>query len=143
MYDPTIGRFFFEDTTGIADVHFYRLRAIDSAGNQSGYTTAKQAGPPTPPLCVVFGTVVDANGQPNTDVQVLATIVSTKDTKDGQIVDEFGVTGKQIEAFTDDAGFFEIPLMQGANVCLDIPKIELKREICVPDKASVDFQELL
>jgi len=143
VYDPILGRFFYEDPTGVASTHYYRLRAIDSASNLSGYTTAKQAGPPTPPICVVFGTVVNADGQPNTNVQVKATIVSTKDTKDGQIVGAHGVTSEQIETFTDDAGFFEITLLQGANVILNIPPIELEQEVCVPALASVDFQALL
>lgn len=143
VYDVTNRVFFYLDTTGLQNFHFYRIRAVDDASNKSAYSTPKQVGPPEPPLCVVFGVVIDADGTPNTDVSVKGTIVSTKDTKDGQIVDSFGITNKAIEAFTDDNGFFEISLLQGASVILNIPTIELNREIAVPAQATVDFQDLL
>jgi len=143
VYDTSIGRFFYDDATGIAASHYYRMRAIDSSGNQSGWTTTKQAGAPTPPLCTVFGTVVNPDGSPNSDVQVRATIESTKSTKDGQTVGTLGVTGKRIEVFTDDAGFFEVQLLQGASVVLSIPDIELEKTITVPALASADFNTLI
>jgi len=98
VYDVTNRVFFYLDTTGLQNFHFYRIRAVDDASNKSAYSTPKQVGPPEPPLCVVFGVVIDADGTPNTDVSVKGTIVSTKDTKDGQIVDSFGITNKAIEA---------------------------------------------
>lgn len=143
VYDSATGRFYYEDATGIADTHYYRIRAIDSATNQSAWTSAKQAGPPSPPVCTLFGTVVDADGSPNTNVVIRVTITSAKATKDGQLVGNLGVTSNQIEAFTDDAGFFEVTILQGACVNLEIPSIELEQEVTVPAQASVDFQELL
>ena len=135
--------FFFDDATGVANLHFYRLRAVDSAGNKSAFTAPKQVGPPDPAICVVFGTIVNPDGTPNTDIEIKATVVSEKDSKDGQIVGGLGVTGKQVEAFTDDNGFFEIPLIQGSMVNLSIPKIELEREVQIPAKEVIDFNELL
>jgi len=143
VYDSATGRFFYSDATGVAVTHYYRIRAIDAAGNYSAYTTIKQPSSPTPAVCVVFGTVVNADGTPNTDVCVLGEVVSTKDSKDGQLVDEYGVTGDQVETFTNDEGFFELALLQGSTMILSIPKIDLKREICVPTSISVNFQTLI
>lgn len=143
VYDSVNNVFFYEDPTGVANTHYYRMRAVDSALNTSAYSAPRQVGPPDPALCVVFGTVVDADGTPNTNVQVRATILSAEDTKDGQLVGNLGVTATQIEAFTDDNGFFEITLLQGAKVMLAIPKIELDAEITVPSQEAVDFKELI
>ena len=144
VFDSVNNVFFYDDATGVANTHFYRLRALDTALNASAYTTPKQVGPPSPGLCSVFGTIVDLDGNPNTDIQVVAEIVSEDETKDGQIVDTFGVTSNKIECFTDDNGFFEITLMQGAAVILDIPTIDLRKEIAIPtDKTVVDFRDLI
>lgn len=143
VYDSTEGVFFYLDSTGVANQDFYRIRAVDTGGNKSSYSTPKQVGPPNPDICVVYGTIVDADGNPNTDVQVRATIISTEESQDGQIVGQFGVTNNPIVETTDDNGFFELLLIQGAEVTLHIPVINLRRVVTIPAQATADFQSLL
>lgn len=142
VYDASIGRFYWEDAAGLT-TDWYKIRAVDIASNYSAFTVAKQGGPPTPPICVLFGTVLDVNGDPNTNVQVQIRIQSTKEGKEGQFVDSDGVTSDFLEVFTDDAGFWEADVMQGATVDVIIPKINLDVEIEVPAAASADITTLI
>jgi len=142
VFDTSIGRFYWEDPTGTA-VHWYKIRAFDGAGNLSAFTVSKQAGPPLPSICVLHGTVLMANGDPETEAQVQVFIDNVKKTKEGQFVGTDGVTSVPVEAFTDDNGYWEIDVIREAVVHIVIPKINLDAEITVPDSASAEITTLL
>ena len=143
VYDATIGRFFYEDATGTGD-DWYKIRAEDSSGNFSSFTVSKQAGPPTPPICVLFGTVLTPNGVPVTDAQVQIYIENRESTKDGQFVNSYGIrTNPPLEVFTDDAGFWEADVIREAIVRVVIPPINLDTEVQIPDAASAEITTLL
>lgn len=142
VYDATIGRFYWIDTTGLV-TDYYKIKAFDTVGNPSSFTVPKQAGPPTPPICVLFGTVLDLDGEPQTEAQIQIKIKDTKQGKDGQFVTVYGVTSAEVEVFTDDAGFWEANIMQGATVRVIIPKINLDVELTVPAQASAEITTLI
>ena len=142
VYDPNIGRFYWEDPTGLT-TYWYKIRAVDSADNLSGFTVAKQAGPPLPAVCVLFGTVLKANGEAETEAQIQIYIRSTEKTKEGQFVDSYGVTNDPVEVFTDDNGFWEVEIIRNAAIRVIIPRINLDVELTVPDAASAEITSLI
>lgn len=142
VYDAGIGRFFWEDPTGTTS-HWYKIRAADSSLNLSAFSVSKQSGAPLPPICVLFGTVLMADGVPETEAQVQVYVEDRRKTKDGQFVGALGVTSEPIEVFTDDNGFWEAEIIRGALVRVVIPKINLDVELTVPDAASAEITTLL
>jgi hypothetical protein len=142
IFDTSTGRFFWEDPTGTT-THWYKIRAVDTTANLSAFTVSKQAGPPLPPICVLFGTVLQMDGEPETEAQVQIFIQDTKKTKEGQFVSTDGVTSAPVEVFTDDNGFWEADIIRQAVVRVVIPKINLDIEVTVPDAASAEITTLL
>lgn len=142
VYDAGIGRFFYEDATG-TETDWYKIRAEDSSGNFSAFTVSKQAGPPTPPICVLFGTVLLPDGTPVTDAQVQIYIQNRESEKDGQFVDTYGIKSTPIEVFTDDSGFWEADIIRESTVRVVIPPINLDTEIIIPNASSAEITTLL
>lgn len=93
--------------------------------------------------CTITGTLMRADATPLVGQQIVATIRSTQDDQGGQVIGTAGVTSDQIEAFTNIAGKFEIDLLQGGVFLLEIPAINLRKQIAVPVLATVDFIELI
>lgn len=91
----------------------------------------------------VTGIICKADGSIVVGAQVKATIKSTQQDQGGQVAGTTGVTSTQIEAFTGDDGTFAIDLVGGATVLLEIPAINLRKEIVVPDDGTVDFITLI
>lgn len=96
-----------------------------------------------PEICTVTGTICKADGTPVAGVQVKATIKSTQQDQGGQIASGSGVTSAPIEAFTDDDGLFGIDLVQGGVYVLEIPSINLRKQIVVPVEVTVPFTGLI
>lgn len=142
VYDSSIGRFYWEDPTGTT-THWYKVRAVDTSGNLSAFTVAKQAGPALPPVCVLFGSVLKTDGSPETEAQVQIFIDNTQKNKEGQFIGSDGITSPPVETFTDDNGFWEINIIRNAVVRVVIPKINLDAEVTIPDAASADIHTLL
>ena len=142
VFDAGVGRFFYDDATGTVD-DWYKIRAEDSSGNFSSFTVSKQAGPPVPSICVLFGTVLLPDGTPVTDAQVQVFIQNREAEKDGQFVNSYGVKSSPIEVFTDDAGFWEVDIIRESTVRVVIPPINLDTEVIVPDAASAEITTLL
>lgn len=142
VYDTARGVFFYLDATGLT-TDWYKVRAKDAAGNFSGFTVAKQGSPVTPALCTIYGTILNNDGTPDIEAQVLLVIKSTEQTKAGQFVSTDGVTSTQIEVFTDDTGYWEADVLQGAIIDIDIPRINLKTDITIPAAPSAEITTLL
>jgi hypothetical protein len=94
-------------------------------------------------LATITGTICKADGTVVAGAQIKATIKSTEDDMGGQVASGVGITSDQIEAFSEDDGTFAIDLVAGATVLLDIPDINLRKEIVVPASGSTDFTELV
>lgn len=94
-------------------------------------------------ICTVTGTLCRLDETPLVHQQVTARIVSTEQDQGGQVVSALGVSSEPIEAFTDEDGDFEIDLVRGATVVLEIPAINLRKTILIPDEVEVDFITLI
>lgn len=98
-----------------------------------------------PPICTIRGTLIRADGVPVAGQHVLATIRSTLVDQGGQVAGTppMGITSETIEAYTDALGAFRIDLLQNAVFEIEIPAINLRKEILVPELSDVDFIELI
>ena len=96
-----------------------------------------------PTICTVTGTICKADGSVLPSAQVTGTIKSTQQDQGGQVADGVGVGSEEIEAFTGDDGAFAIDLIQGATIVLEIPAINLRKEILIPAETTVDFTTLI
>lgn len=97
-----------------------------------------------PPVCTVSGSIYMLDGNPvPSGTQISATVKSTQSDQGGQLAGGVGVSSAAIEAFTDDTGVFAIDLIQGSIVLLEIPAINLRKEIAVPAAGSADFATLI
>jgi hypothetical protein len=94
-------------------------------------------------IATVTGIICKADGSIVVGAHVKATIKSTQQDKGGQVASSAGITSDQVEAFTDDTGAFGIDLVAGSTVLLEIPDINLRKEILVPANGSVDFTTLI
>jgi hypothetical protein len=94
-------------------------------------------------ICTVTGTICKADETPLANQLVKATIKSTQQDQGGQVAGTKGVVSDPIEAFSEDDGSFGIDLIQGATVLLEIPTINLRKEILVPAQVTVDFTTLI
>lgn len=95
------------------------------------------------PICTVTGTLTKLDETPISGQQVYATIKSTEQDQGGQTAGATGVSSDTIEAFTGDDGVFAVDVLQGAIVLLEIPAINLRKEIEIPAEATIDFTALI
>lgn len=91
----------------------------------------------------VTGTICNADGSIPEGEVVRATVRSTEQDQGGQVGSGTGITSDPIEAHTDETGAFSICLVAGATVLLEIPGINLRKEILVPSTGPVDFTTLV
>ena len=94
-------------------------------------------------FCQITGTICGVDGAPKAGAQVRGSIKSTQADQGGQIADGAGITSEVISAITQDDGTFSLQALQGATLFLEIPDINLKKEILVPAATTVDFATLI
>jgi len=89
-------------------------------------------------LCSVTGTIFTANGKRAQNVLVRATVIPVKTDNLGRGYQNVEV----IQAYTDQLGQFEMPLVRLLNVRFEIPDIGLDKKVWIPDLPSVLFTAL-
>ena len=94
-------------------------------------------------ICNVTGVICGVDGSAKEGLQVRATIKSTQIDQGGQVAGGAGVTSEVVSAITQTDGTFSIALVQGASVVIEIPDINLRKEILVPLVATADFATLI
>lgn len=94
-------------------------------------------------FCQITGTICGIDGTPLVGGQVRATVKSTADDQGGQIADGAGITSTKVSAITQEDGTFTLQALQGATIFLEIPDINLKKEVLVPALTTVDFTTLI
>jgi hypothetical protein len=94
-------------------------------------------------VCQVTGTICGVDGSAKAGLQVRASVKDTQSDQGGQLAAGAGITSEIVSALTQDDGTFSIQLIQGATVDLEIPEINLKKEILVPAEVTVDFSTLI
>lgn len=94
-------------------------------------------------VCNITGTICGVDGSAKAGIQVRATIKSTELDQGGQVASGAGVTSEIVSAITQEDGTFSIEIVQGATIDLDIPDINLKKEVIVPTELTADFVSLI
>jgi hypothetical protein len=130
VYLPETNQFFFDDVGGL-DTDYYKVRATDGV-NFSPFSAARRPDPVRPPTCIVYGKLLDLDGVPMEGVEILFHVVTTEKFKSGQFVGNTEVNAAETPAFADADGDWEIELMQGADVQINIPASNLVKRFIVP-----------
>lgn len=95
------------------------------------------------PTCLISGILKRVDETPMPDQVVQATIQSRSDDQGGQLVGVAGIVSDPVEAYSDLDGTFEINLLQGAIVLLEIPSICLSKLVLVPTVATAKLEDLI
>jgi hypothetical protein len=98
---------------------------------------------PAGPVCQVTGTICGIDGSAKAGAQVRATVLLTQADQGGQVAGGAGVTSETVSAITADDGTFTIQLLQGATVELEIPDINLRKDVVIPASSTADFVDLV
>lgn len=88
-----------------------------------------------PTLCLVYGTLVDIEGNPIAGKSVKAVY-----KREPSRYDRVGTITRQVE--TDDNGFFAIPLLREVDAVLMIPDLEYSELLKVPDATAAEFRSI-
>ena len=94
------------------------------------------------PVCQVSGTICGIDGTPKAGAQVRATVQSTQADQGGQVAGGAGITSETVSAITADDGTFTIQLLQGSIVDLQVPDINMDKQVTIPAEATADFVDL-
>jgi hypothetical protein len=128
---------YFHDHDGTS-LDYYSIRTISLSGEGS------RMSPPTRPLtgmpgpiCVISGSVSDAQGVYLKDVKVSAIPLALPSFVLGTALSK-----KAVVALTDAYGKFNLPLLQGSSVILDIEETGYSRTFTVPLMESADIADL-
>lgn len=97
----------------------------------------------TSSTCDVTGLLCNVDGTPLAGAQVRASVESELDGLGGQLAGAVGVGSEIISSIAADDGTFCITLIQGAKVRLEIPDINLRKLVLVPNEATADFSTLV
>lgn len=118
----------FEDPDGVLQ-DWYAVTSIDNTATESLKTAYKQAISAAGPLCVIEGIVVSLQGARIPDAEVSAVIQVPPE----QMSPLTNISIDTINTLSGPDGRFSLPLLQGAIVKLECPRIGLSRMIKVPN----------
>ena len=127
----------FEDGDGVLE-DYYAISTIDSVGNESNLSNARQAINFTGPICVVEGCITDLQGKRVCDVKVTARIVNPPES----VQDHSFITKETMSTLTGEDGRFSLPLLQCARVIFEIDDVRVSDPISIPQLPYVFFDDL-
>jgi len=87
-----------------------------------------------PNTCIIFGTLRDVSNNPMKGEKVEAYL-----NRAGYFTHKAGLIGYAATVLTDEAGYFEIPLVQGLDVTINVPIIGFTQRGFVPRINSVEL----
>lgn len=127
----------FSDPDG-GELDYYSISTISSSGEESRRSPPIRPLTGTPgPVCVVSGTISDAQGIYVEDAKVVATPLALPIFTFGA-----GLSKKPVVALTDAYGKFSLPLLQGTSVIMEVEETGYSRTFTVPSKDSIDIADL-
>lgn len=88
----------------------------------------------SPSLCRVYGTLKDVSGRPLVGEKVEAYL-----NRAGFFVHKAGLIGYASTTLTDQTGYFELPLITGLDVTINVPIIGFTQRGFVPNVAQVEL----
>lgn len=87
-----------------------------------------------PSLCKVFGTLKDVSGKPLSGQKIEAYL-----NRAGFFTHKAGLIGYASTTVTDDSGYFELPLVVGLDVTINVPIVGFTTRGFVPNLPSVEL----
>lgn len=88
----------------------------------------------TPNKCIIYGTVLTPSGTPCNNVKVEALL-----NKSGYFIDKHPLLGPVAGTYTNEIGYFELPLIQGISVTINIPSSNFTTSGFVPNVPSLEL----
>jgi hypothetical protein len=135
--DPTV-LVEFDDLDGMLQ-DYYAISTLDSSGNESLKTAFIQPTTATGPVCVVQGIVTDLQGARLVDAEVRSILkVAPTSLVDGSLVS----LRHHTTVLTGPDGRFNLPLLQGALVQIEIRATGFSRYVTIPAQAFVNLTDL-
>lgn len=135
--DPTVA-LEYEDPDGVCQ-DWYSISSVNTLGDESSKSPAKQPITHSGNLCVIEGIVTNLQGVRIANAEVVATLV--KFPHASELASQ--VTLEPIKTYTGSDGRFSLALLQGALVQLDIETLGFSHNITVPTKAYEFLTEIL
>lgn len=87
-----------------------------------------------PGLCIVFGRIYDPSGRPIPNARVEVAV-----NRDAYFVSTYSNVGPSTFTVTNEAGYFELPLVKNIQVTINIPAIGFVTTGYVPNKEAVEL----
>lgn len=128
----------YEDKDGVLQ-DWYAISSIDQLANESLKTAFLQPISTTGKICVLEGVIVDMQGVRVPDAEITARLIAHPQTG----TDAVGITLGPVNTLSGPDGRFSLPLLQGAQVFLEIPAIRFSKNIGVPAKSFEFITDLL
>ena len=127
----------YADPDGVCQ-DWYSISSVNSLGDESSKSPAKQPITHSGNLCVIEGIVTDLQGVRIPNTEVVATLV--KFPHASELASQ--ITLEPIKTYTGSDGRFSLALLQGALVQLDIEALGYSHNITVPAKAYEFITEM-
>lgn len=140
-YDANTSRYFYQDLANPSTT-WYKVRATDGAAF-SDFTISTQGEPQVLPTCRIYGRVVAFDGVPISGAAIAAHVQYTAKDMSGQFVGPVGITSENVDSFTDNAGNFEIDLVQGGVADMEIATINFEKSFTVPPQPTANLTDLI
>jgi len=99
--------------------------------------------PTSPDTCVIYGDVYDIDGSLDDQMSPDAIIIRAVRTRTPIYIGNKLLTIDPIDIRADQSGHFEITLIRGMQVTLDIPRIAWRKTFTVPSMASQNLVNIL
>lgn len=87
-----------------------------------------------PNKCILFGNIMNPSGQPLSNAKVEALL-----NKSGYFIDKHPLLGPVAGTYTDENGYFELPLLRGISVTVNIPSTSFTTSGYVPNLPSIEL----
>jgi len=119
--------------------YIYALKIVD--GEVTTYFDNREVPGVTEPaaadLCTVYGYVKDLQGATVENATIKATLHKPPEWLSGSAIE-----ARVVEAESNASGYFELPLLKGAEVKLECPAIRYRKIVTVPTDDTADWKTL-
>ena len=117
---------------------WYRVRTVTDPQNPSPWTPKFKGQASSPNLCKLFGYIYDIHGEPIKDLEIVIQGLHNQ-----FIQNIFIEEGFEENISTDNNGYWETYLVQGVQVNIKIPSLNINKNITIPNQNEVRFEELI
>jgi len=87
-----------------------------------------------PQICTIYGTLLDVSGKPMTGQKIDVYL-----NRAGYFTHKAGLVGYAATALSDESGYWEIPIIVGLDVTINVPIVGFSQSGFVPPLSSVEL----